>query len=197
PATTQATSGAVRIAVAQVIWSSPAGTPAPRPPPGHGMDRTAGSTFQPPARPWIISPSRGPAGSQSAARPLLRMPISRSADPELVDEQTPEGVELVVADPVGEHDQRALVVKRDPRGLAGDRPVDVRPEQPGGVGRAGLGGEGLPVLGFYPRVAEFAVVQVGGIARKEGVAAEQQPEEVPGRRVILSPAEFAYLNVVA
>src|SRR5215469_14650284 len=122
--------------------------------------------------------------------------ISRSADPELVDEQTPEGVELVVADPCGEHDQRALVVERDPWSLAGDRPVDVRPEQPGDVGRLGLGGEGLPDLGVYSGIAVLAVVEIGGIAWKEGVAAKEWAEEVPGRGVILSVAEFAYLNVV-
>ena len=59
-------------------------------------------------------------------------------------------MELVVADPCREDDQRTRVVERDPRGLVDDFPVDVRPEQPGSVGRAGLGGEGLPELLVYP-----------------------------------------------
>ena len=59
-------------------------------------------------------------------------------------------MELVVAAPHREHDQRTPVVERNPRGLVDDLPVDVRPEQPGGVGRAGLGGEGLPELLVYP-----------------------------------------------
>ena len=94
-------------------------------------------------------------------------------------------MELVVADPCREDDQRTRVVERDPRGLVDDFPVDVGPEQPGSVGRAGLGGEGLPELRVYPGTAELAVVQVGGIARDEGVAAEERTEEVPGRGVIL------------
>jgi hypothetical protein len=104
---------------------------------------------------------------------------------------------LIVADPRGEHDERARVVERDPRGLVDDLPVDVRPEQPGGVGRVGLGGEGVPELRVYPGTAELAVVQVGGIARDEGVAAEQRAEEVPWRGVILIPVELADLNLVA
>ena len=114
------------------------------------------------------------------AHGVPQWPINGSTDPQLVDEQLPQGVELVVADPCRE-DQRTRVVERDPRGLVDDFPVDVRPEQPGGVGRASLGGEGLPELRVYPGTAELAVVQVGGIARDEGVATEQRPEEVPWR----------------
>src|SRR6516162_6364841 len=143
---------------------------------------------------------RAPAGHAwpfTARRRRAERPIYGSTDPELVDEQAKEGVELVVADPCRQHDQGTRVVERDPGGLAGDLPVDVRPAQPCGVGRTGLGGEGLPDLGVYPWTAELAVVHVGGIAREEGLAAEQRPEEVPCRGIIRLPDELTGLNAVA
>jgi hypothetical protein len=50
------------------------------------------------------------------------------ADPQLVDEHGEVGVELVVADTCGMHDQGARVVDRHPGRLADDLLVDVRPE---------------------------------------------------------------------
>src|SRR5258708_9808314 len=65
-----------------------------------------------------------------------------SAHPQLVEQQLPERVELVVADARREHDQFAGVEKRYPRRLVGDLPVDVRPARCGRVGRADLGRNG-------------------------------------------------------
>src|SRR5262245_30366103 len=73
-------------------------------------------------------------------------------DPQLVDEHWQVGVELVVADPCGKHDQGAWVVDRYPWCLAHDLVVDARPQCPGRAGVVGLECEGLGDLGVDPVV---------------------------------------------
>src|SRR6266567_294273 len=97
-------------------------------------------------------------------------------DPELVDEQGPEGVELVVADSCGQHHQGAGVVQRDPGRLVDQFAVDPRPEAAGRVGITRFEHAGLCHLGVDQPVAELAVVDVGRIVREEGAAGEQRAD---------------------
>src|SRR6516165_3910476 len=53
--------------------------------------------------------------------------FTRLADPELVDEQAPVGVELVIADACGKDGQVARVVQRHPGGFRHEFPVDGSP----------------------------------------------------------------------
>src|SRR6266851_3465435 len=64
--------------------------------------------------------------------------FTQLTDPQLVHEHGEVGVELVVADTFGKHDQGARVVDRHPGSLVGDLLIAVRPERLGGVGTAGL-----------------------------------------------------------
>ena len=99
-------------------------------------------------------------------------------DPQLVDERRQVGVELVVADADGEHDQGSWVVDRHPRSLAHDLVVDARPEPPGRTGIAGLVREGPGDLGVDPVIAELGCVDVARVAREEGLASQQRADEV-------------------
>jgi DHA1 family inner membrane transport protein len=81
-------------------------------------------------------------------------------DPELVDEQSPVGVELVVADACGQQNKGARVVYRHPGGLVDQLVVDARPEAAGRIGQAGLDGEGAIQLGVDVPVAELSGVEV-------------------------------------
>jgi hypothetical protein len=92
-------------------------------------------------------------------------------DPELVEEQGPIGVELVVADACGEKNKSARVVQRHPWGLSDDLVVDARPEASGGIGKAGLEGEGAIHLGVDLPVAELGGVEVAPRAVREERAA--------------------------
>ena len=88
-------------------------------------------------------------------------------NPQLVNEQGPVRVELIVADTRGKHDQGARVIDRHPRRLVGDLAVDARPERGGGVGIAGLEHESLLDLRVDPLVAELGSIQVQRAARDE------------------------------
>src|SRR5215469_6557037 len=104
--------------------------------------------------------------------------LARSMDPQLVYEHRQVGVELVVADAGGKHDQGARVVDRHPRCLAYDLVVDARPQRPGRAGIMGLEREGLGDLGVDPVVAELGGVAVAGVAREEGRAGQHREDEV-------------------
>jgi hypothetical protein len=122
---------------------------------------------------------QGPGGGADAGRAEGRVSPDRGLpDPELVDEQGPEGVELVVPDSCGQHDQGARVVQRNPGRLVGQFAVDPRPEVPGSVGTTRFERAGPCHLGVDQPVAELAVVDVGRIAREEGAAGEQRADEV-------------------
>src|SRR5215467_12071478 len=77
-----------------------------------------------------------------------------SADPELVDEQAPVRVVLVVADPGREEGQVSRVVQGNPRCLGGEFAVDGRPACCGRGGIARLGCQRALGLGVDLRVAE-------------------------------------------
>lgn len=61
--------------------------------------------------------------------PAERRPAAL-ADPELVDEQVPGRVELIVTHSYGKGDQIARVVRRHPRSLVDDFAVDSGPRRP-------------------------------------------------------------------
>src|SRR5204863_8887101 len=118
---------------------------------------------------WLAGTGAGGARSRSACPQFRRKSVLRDeavaavrglTDQQLVYGDGEIGVELVVADTCGEHDQGARVVERQPRSLADDFVIDARPERSGGVGSLGLEREGLLDLGVDPLVAELGGIQV-------------------------------------
>lgn len=69
-------------------------------------------------------------------------------------------MELVVAAACGQQNKNARVVYRHPGALVDQLVVDARPEAAGGIGKAGLDGEGAIHLGVDVPVAELSGVQV-------------------------------------
>src|SRR6516165_4636310 len=101
-----------------------------------------------------------------------------SADPQLVDEQAPVRVVLVVADPGGEEGQVSRVVQGNPRCLVGEFAVDGSPASCGCGGIAWPGCQRALGLGVDLRVAELRLVEVVLIVGQEGGAGEQRVDEV-------------------
>src|SRR5262249_12763400 len=103
--------------------------------------------------------------------------FARSMDPQLVDEHWQVGVELIITDTRGKHDQGLWVVDRPAWCLGHDLLVDARPERPGRTGIVGLEREGLGDLGVDPVVAELGCVDVARVAREERLAGQQRADE--------------------
>ena len=100
------------------------------------------------------------------------------AHPELVEEQAPVRVELVVARTCGQNDRGKRAVQRDPRCLVHHLVVDGSPAACGGDGIGGLERQGLLGLGVDLRIAELGVIDVVRAGRQERAAGEQRVDEV-------------------
>src|SRR5260370_12954211 len=128
-------------------------------------------------RSWPASRQVRP-GAQAVSREN-RGSLSGLTDPQLVYEHGEVGVELVVADAFGQHDEGARVVDRYPGSLVDDLLIDVRPESPGGIRSTVLERQGLRDLGVDPLVAELGGIEVPArTAGEEGPAGQQRPDEV-------------------
>src|SRR6516162_91216 len=164
-----------------------------------GARRLQGAS--PRCRVWATSFTRlngssGPATKRGLAESLAMISLNVLADPELVEEQVPVGVELVVAHVGGKNCEYARVVQRNPRRLVDDFAVDGGPANRGRARAASLGGQCLPGLGIDLVVAELSVVDIASVAGNVGIAREHGVDEVRWRWVVLNPAEEPGLYAV-
>src|SRR5262245_24058135 len=110
----------------------------------------------------------------------------RSAHPELVEQNAPGRVELVVADPLRDEVGGARVEERDPRRFVDELAIDARPEEVRGPRVGHLHAPGILDLLVDARTAEAWVIQ-GCVAR------EVAGDERPGRGVVREPGADADL----
>jgi hypothetical protein len=143
--------------------------------------------------PWLLAGCVAGCGAKRAGQVVVGVVITgssatateftRLADPELVDEQVPVGVELVVADACGKDGQVARVVQRHPGGFVHECPVDGSPPAHRCGGSPKLEGVSVLGLGVDLRIAELRRVEVGRPGGKERTTAEQRADEVRCHRV--------------
>src|SRR5881275_2101747 len=109
--------------------------PATSGPPGE-----AGSTCSRAATSAMYHSPYQPGAGGSAEPPAPGFEFDRLLDPELVDQDVPLRVPLVVPDPLRQEVDLLRVVEVDPRGLIGHLVVNLRPDlvRCVGVGDAGL-----------------------------------------------------------
>src|SRR5436309_1349749 len=161
--------------------------PATSGPPGE-----AGSTCSRAATSAMYqSPYQPGAGRFRGTSPPPGSDSTGLLDPELVDQDVPLRVPLVVPDPLRQEVDLLGVVEVDPRSLIGHLVVNLRPDLVRGVGVGDAGLLRLIHLGLDRLVAEGRDVRAGVAVRVDGAAAEEHVQEVGRRRVVLVPGRPA------
>src|SRR4029450_9471668 len=116
-------------------------------------------------------------------------------DSELIEQQLPERVVLVVADPLRQCHRDARVVERQPSRMVRELPGDVAPFFCRNSRASRFERGCMAALHVELPVAELGDVQVRRVVRGERAAAQEGLDKIRGRRVVLVPRDPADLRL--